>query len=432
MAEIRSAGISEQGNVRGNNEDRYHIDPERGIYLVVDGMGGQAAGEEAAEIAVRTIRARLERATDSPDLRIREAIALANNAIYDAALQNPAWTGMACVLTVAVLENGTATLGHVGDSRAYKFSGGHIEKLTRDHSPVGEREDSGELSEAVAMRHPRRNEVYRDVGSAPRTPDDPDFIEIYRVKFGSRDALLLCSDGLSDVVPSRQLATVVQAHAGDPATALTHLVAEAVLTGKDNVSAVLIEGPDFTAAPLATPAPLLHHPTPFRRFAITTTGLLWTLLALLIGFGAGLAVPLFTAPEPQTARVLRVGKGGFVTVIEAVIRAEPGDIIEVAPGHYPERVILKEGTRLRGSDAAFLDGGIAADELQYASVQGVTAKGITVHNAKVDFENIAAPGSTVAFTGNSTGSLRHSRVGSIVVKDLAKPVLEGNSVESRR
>ena len=433
MAEIRSAGISEQGNVRGNNEDRYHIDPERGIYLVVDGMGGQAAGEEAAEIAVKTIRARLERTTDSPDLRIREAIALANNAIYDAALQNPAWTGMACVLTVAVLENGTATLGHVGDSRAYKFSGGHIEKLTRDHSPVGEREDSGELSEEVAMRHPRRNEVYRDVGSAPRTPDDPDFIEIYRIKFGASDALLLCSDGLSDVVPSRQLANVVQAHAGDPATALTQLVAEAVLTGKDNVSAVLIEGPDFVAAaPLATPAPLLHHPVPLRRFSLTTAGLLWTVLALLTGFGAGLAVHLFTAPEPHTARILRVGKGGFVTVIEAVIRAEPGDLIEVEPGHYPERVVLKEGTRLRGSDAAILEGGIAADELQYASVQGVTAKGITVHNAKVDFENIAAPGSTVEFSGNSTGSLRHSRVGSIVVKDLAKPVLEGNTVESRR
>ena len=145
MTRVQSAGLSEQGNVRGNNEDRYHIDSERGIYLVVDGMGGQAAGEEAAEIAVTTLRARLERTTDSPDLRIREAIALANNAIFEAASANPAWTGMACVLTVAVLENGSATLGHVGDSRAYRLSGGKIEKITRDHSPVGEQEDAGRL-----------------------------------------------------------------------------------------------------------------------------------------------------------------------------------------------------------------------------------------------------------------------------------------------
>jgi serine/threonine protein phosphatase PrpC len=434
MAEMLSVGISEQGNVRGNNEDRYHIDQERGIYLVVDGMGGQAAGEEAAEIAVRTIRARLERATDSPDLRIREAIALANNAIFDAALQNPAWTGMACVLTVAVLENGTATLGHVGDSRAYKFSAGHMEKITRDHSPVGEREDSGELSEEVAMRHPRRNEVYRDVGSTPRTPDDPDFIEIYRVKLGSSDALLLCSDGLSDVVPSRQLARVVEECAGDPATALNRLVAEAVSTGKDNVSAVLIEGADFTAPqrPAAASQVSAAPVTPRKTSLVAVWVPLWIALALLVGFGAGFTFHLFGTPEAHTARVLRVGKGAFVTVIEAVMRAEPGDIVDVEPGHYPEHVILKEGTRLHGSTGAFLDGGIAADDLRYASVQGVTVNGITVHNAKVDFENIAAPGSVVEFNGNSTGSLRHSRVGRIVLKDEAKPVLEGNSVESRR
>ena len=422
MTRVQSAGLSEQGNVRGNNEDRYHIDAERGIYLVVDGMGGQAAGEEAAEIAVTTMRARLERATDAPDLRIREAIALANNAIYEAAAANPAWAGMACVLTVALLENGTATLGHVGDSRAYRISDGQIEKITRDHSPVGEQEDAGRLSEDAAMKHPRRNEVYRDVGSELRTPDDPDFVEIYRVPFSNRDALLLCSDGLSDVIPRQRLAAAVETHAGDPEAALRDLVAQAVATGRDNVSAILIEGEDF-----AKPATVVE-PEPLPRRSLLP---LWIALALMAGFAAGYLVNVFLAPAPHANRVLHVGKGGFTTVPEAVMQAETGDIVDLGPGEYPERVVLKEGTHMTGTDSAHITGGITADELQHASVEGVTANSITVKNSQVDLDNVHVPG-TVEFQGASSGSLRHSRVGKINIAEDSKPALEGNSIEPGR
>src|SRR6185437_10218364 len=142
---LRSAGRSDMGRVRKNNEDAFHIDPERGIFLVVDGIGGNNAGEKAAEIAVDIIRKRLERQTGATDQRVREAIALANNEIFRAAQSNPDWHGMACVLTVAVLENGDAVIGHVGDSRLYKVRLGGIRKVTPDHSPVGEREDNYEL-----------------------------------------------------------------------------------------------------------------------------------------------------------------------------------------------------------------------------------------------------------------------------------------------
>ena len=101
---IRSAGASDPGRVRHNNEDALHLDPERGIFLVVDGIGGQAAGEKAAEIAVGRVRARLERQTGTVEQRIREAITIANNEIVEAARGNPEWEGMACVLTVAVLD----------------------------------------------------------------------------------------------------------------------------------------------------------------------------------------------------------------------------------------------------------------------------------------------------------------------------------------
>ena len=128
---------------------------------------------------------------------------MANNEILRAARANSELAGMACVLTLAVLENGSAVVGHVGDSRLYQVRRGEIRKVTHDHSPVGEREDNRELSEADAMRHPRRNEVFRDVGSEEHTPDDADFIELTSVPFDSESALLLCSDGLSDQVASR-------------------------------------------------------------------------------------------------------------------------------------------------------------------------------------------------------------------------------------
>src|SRR5581483_10452524 len=103
--------------------------------------------------------------------------------IFEEAASNELWRGMACVLTLAVIEGDKVTVGHVGDSRLYLTWNGAIRKLTPDHSPVGEREDAGELTEAEAMAHPRRHEVFRDVGSRRRYPfmqrrpeRSPDFI----------------------------------------------------------------------------------------------------------------------------------------------------------------------------------------------------------------------------------------------------------------
>ena len=114
---LRCAGGSDAGRVRRNNEDAWHADPDRGIFLVVDGIGGQSAGEKAAEIAVERVKARLERQTGTTEQRIREAITMANNEIVRAARGNPEWHGMACVLTVAVLDGDEVVIGHVGDTR---------------------------------------------------------------------------------------------------------------------------------------------------------------------------------------------------------------------------------------------------------------------------------------------------------------------------
>ena len=175
---VSCAAASDRGRLRTGNEDRFHTDADRGVFLVVDGVGGHAAGEVAAAIAVDVITARLERPIGSPAQRVREAIALANNEILRQAERSPTHAGMTCVLTLALLTEDQLTIGHVGDSRLYKLTRDGLRKLTHDHSPVGEREDAHEMSEADAMKHPRRSEVFRDVGSAFHEPDDPEFIEL--------------------------------------------------------------------------------------------------------------------------------------------------------------------------------------------------------------------------------------------------------------
>ncbi len=338
---VRCAGASDSGRVRSNNEDAFYVDAERGIFLVVDGIGGQAAGEKAAEIAVQRVRARLERQTGSVEQRVREAITMANNEILGLARANPEFAGMACVLTLAVLENGTAVVGHVGDSRLYQVRRGEIRKITHDHSPVGEREDNRELSELDAMHHPRRNEVFRDVGSEEHTPDDPDFIEVNSFGFDSESALVLCSDGLSDQVPSAQIRAAVERNAGNPESAVRELIAAANRAGgKDNVTVLVVEGEQFTRA--AAPAPLAA-----RRPSIS----LWISRAVLFaaGFVAAALLGWMTRAMWQPAPVVIAPRTIAVTttIAAAMAEARTGDTVEVPGGEYREQVRLKDGVTLR-------------------------------------------------------------------------------------
>lgn len=340
---LRCAGRSDPGRVRANNEDAFHLDPERGFFLVVDGIGGQAAGEKAAEIAVSRIRARLERQTGTVEQRIREAIANANNEILHAAQTHPEWQGMACVLTLAALENGSAVVGHVGDSRLYHIRRGEIRKVTHDHSPVGEREDNREISEAEAMRHPRRNEVFRDVGSDEHTPNDPDFIEIQRVAFEPDAALLLASDGLSDQVPSAEILRAVERHGGHPEAAVEELIAAANgAGGKDNVTVLVIEGEQFSAqAEDAVTAP--SHGTFAGRA-------LFFLLGLLVAAGTGWLTRGLWQPAPvviQSRTLVAGANTAYATIAAALADARSGDTVDVLPAEYREAVRLKNGVTLR-------------------------------------------------------------------------------------
>lgn len=364
-----SAAGTDPGRARENNEDRVLCDPERGIFAVIDGVGGESGGEVAAETARDILLARLSRRTTDLDRLVREAIALANRQIYERSQANPGLAGMSCVLTVALLDGDKATIGHVGDSRLYLLKPGEIRKVTRDHSPVGTREDAGEISEAEAMSHPRRNEIFRDVGSAPHEPDDPGFVEIHQIPFTPDSALLLCSDGLSDLVTAARIRETVETHADDPQAAVDRLIAEAnEAGGKDNISVVLVQGERYAerfqktgTVDSARPAPKQFGSAHARESGARR--LLPWLLLLAVLAGAAWAwfnpriresiLALLPAgegetPEPVPAAVLRVGpaEADFATISEALAEAEPGQTVEVAPGEYRETITLREGVAL--------------------------------------------------------------------------------------
>lgn len=393
---ISGAADTHPGCARENNEDRYHIDPERGIFVVIDGVGGHAAGDVAADIALDIVCSRLKRLTGTAAERLNEAITLANNEIFNRARTRDDWSGMACVLTAAVVEDGRTTVGHVGDTRFYKISNGQLRKVTHDHSPVGEREDAGELSEFEAMLHPRRNEVYRDVGTQMHEPGDHDFVELLEVPFELDSALLMCSDGLSDMIPSAQISRIIEEYAPVPAEVVRHLIDAAnEAGGRDNVTVVFAAGSQFASrvrangrvssrkdeAPTRALSGADHEaegvftePPPDARagrwqrarewlaaraqsFTVVPVAsllggvllCLFTLVLLPEGWKKGWPVADEALPKspPGPRRLFVGGAGGTARSInEALAQARPGDIVEVARGAYEEHVTLREGVSL--------------------------------------------------------------------------------------
>ena len=463
----RSAGGSDPGRVRENNEDRFHIDEERGIYVVVDGVGGQAGGETAAETALLQVRTRLERPTGSAEERLREALTLANNEVYRLSRTNAEWAGMACVLTAAIVEDDLLTIGHVGDSRLYKLRGGRIEKLTHDHSPVGEREDAGELDELDAMRHPRRNEVFRDIGSERHTPADTEFVEIVSARFEDDAAILLCSDGLSDLVTSQVILSTSLEHSGKPDVVVQELIADANRAGgKDNVTIVYAEGPAYARDTRARVPAGATGGSVTRRIA-THAG------ALLVGAIAG-AVAMTFAPawvtelmpgapvtavtdsrrSPQTLVVQQAAASDFATIGDALAKAMPGDIVMVGPGEYREQLTLRSGVTvtsqvphravIRVSSASVAVPAVTVDGVHDARLQGfqilgdrdLMQIGVLVLNGEVELEDLRISGATdtaVDVWGGTAVTLRANDIADnagtgVHVRSGARPTLLHNRI----
>jgi serine/threonine protein phosphatase PrpC len=456
---LRAAAGTNAGLQRDVNEDRIHADLARGLFLVIDGVGGHAAGGRAADIALAMVPWRLERETGPLVDRVREAIAFANNEIHRAAVLQPEWSGMACVLTVVVVDEMRAVVGHVGDTRLYKLRNDRIDKITRDHSPIGEREDAHELSELEAMHHPRRNEVYRDVGSDPHQPDDPDFIDACEIAFEPDAALLLSSDGLTDLVDSSSLHDIVKRCAGQPDQVVKELIAAAnAAGGKDNVSVVYIEGERFAPADgwearaageitrrvgIRSAVGDDRRQQRSRRRPRTKLSRAAAVVAIALTAASIAAAAVRVWPlgpmrqRPSNAAVgvpaATIAVGPRESIAAAIQRAAPGSVVLVEPGEYRETLRLKADVRivsrvpraatirLSGTasegDAAVVAAGVTGAELAGFRIIGDAATplgtGVLIRGSQaslVDIEVAGAADAAIVVDGISLATVLASDV----------------------
>ena len=278
------AGQTDVGRHRNDNQDTFISKPlwsaSDALLVVIDGVGGYAGGAQAAALAKESIEYYMTAPTGDTLTMLREAVVYANNQIVKQKQDEPALARMCCVLTAAVANVATHTLQfvHVGDTRLYRFRRGELTKLTRDHSLVGVREDANQLTEREAMKHPRRNEILRDVGSINHRVDDPEFLESGETDFLPGDGLLLCSDGLTDMLTRAELTNVFTQSipAEEQATELIRQANEQ--GGQDNITVVLawypvdsmvnVSAPVLLPAQKPMPAPL---PEPIDATAIAAT-----------------------------------------------------------------------------------------------------------------------------------------------------------------
>jgi PPM family protein phosphatase len=235
--------LTDTGRVRANNEDSVLTSTELGLAILADGMGGYNAGEVASSMATQCIFEHLAPALDSPhpipgrDLKrmLQLAVDRANLAIYEAALHHPEYKGMGTTVVVALLRQGRLVLGHVGDSRAYRWRDGMLTPLTRDHSLLQEQLDAGLISPENARSAPYRNLVTRAMGVESGVVVDTNEIAVQ-----PGDAFLLCSDGLHDMLTDADIAHIWWQHpnTSDAAWALLNAANEA--GGRDNISLVVM------------------------------------------------------------------------------------------------------------------------------------------------------------------------------------------------
>lgn len=237
MTVLRSGSATDVGRVRTTNQDMPLEAPN--LFAVADGMGGHAAGEVAAQIAVDTLRSSFAGHTSIDGLR--QAVTDANAAVWRQSQLRSELRGMGTTLIAAALVPDTdgrdvIALANVGDSRAYVYSEANIAQITADHSLAEEKVRHGELTEAEAAVHPHRHILTRALGVSSGVE-----VDLWELRLKAGDRLLLCSDGLTNEVDTTEIAGVLAAET-DPAEAASRLVATAnEHGGSDNITAVVVD-----------------------------------------------------------------------------------------------------------------------------------------------------------------------------------------------
>ena len=243
---LKVGAATSVGKVRPINEDAYLARSAQGLFVVCDGMGGAAAGEVASQLAVDTIASCLESAGDEPDdqegfnvrtRRLGHAVRQANQAILLRSQGDEAHAGMGTTVVGAWVEGGVVSVAHVGDSRAYLANASGFETLTSDHSLVEAQVQAGLINREQSLKSEHQNILLRALGRDANVE-----VDLAEVPVAAGDRLLLCTDGLTRMVPDDQLSVALDRFRGDPQSACDHLVEAANHGGgPDNITVVIVE-----------------------------------------------------------------------------------------------------------------------------------------------------------------------------------------------
>jgi len=219
------------GRGRPENEDSLLVDPDDGLYAVADGMGGHRAGEVASATAIDALKSAY-----LGGQRLDQAVGAANAAVFAKAAEDASLRGMGTTLTAIALHDSTAELGHVGDSRAYLMRDGTVTQVTEDHSLVEQLVREGRLTPEEAQNHPQRAIITRALGI-----DADVAVDTYRIDLEPGDRLMICSDGLTNMLSDDTIAQTLRRHA-DPQQAADTLVDMANQAGgDDNITVILLD-----------------------------------------------------------------------------------------------------------------------------------------------------------------------------------------------
>ncbi len=239
---MKAAAVTDPGQVRPANEDSVFADPDAGLLIVADGMGGHAAGEVASGMAAESIAAFLREklpasgtlVLDAPRL-LGEAVRRADAAVRERAAADPTLHGMGTTAVVAVCRGDELALAHVGDSRAYLLHEGKLRRVTEDHSLVARMVSAGTITPAEARTHHLRNVITRSLGFEGNAEAEVQILEWVR-----GDLLLLCTDGLTGMAEDSEIENILAGHSADVEAGARALIDLAnAHGGTDNVSAVV-------------------------------------------------------------------------------------------------------------------------------------------------------------------------------------------------
>lgn len=240
---MHSFGLTDKGRYRAENQDSFEVRElgENTLAVVCDGMGGEAAGLLASDMAISRFADFAGDALDPEDGAqdedvLRQAVTAANRQVYHFSCTASEYAGMGTTLVAGVFRPGAATFINVGDSRAYRVARDGIVQITKDHSRVQQMVDAGELTPAQARRHPKRNIITRAVGSEAFVTSD-----LFTVPVREGDIFLLCSDGLTNAVADAELHRLILA-AGDAEAACRSLIQAALgNNARDNITAIVVD-----------------------------------------------------------------------------------------------------------------------------------------------------------------------------------------------